>query len=219
MQQQWIPATTMAVFYPAGGIHPLQYAGQQAPVSATGSGQQQQNGSVSSAVPVIPVPVLIPLMSPGALPAEMYQPFLPDQNVTARTAAPTPEQHAAASAIAAAAAAAATSAVPTSFMQPPSGWPYMGWATSSHAPIPSDGRGHAVSAEPETTTRSEATSRVPATTLEDQVVSEEQPVATGTSTPSVVSPDTIQSGSGSDNAGTATSDDARQQQRHQSSNM
>lgn len=116
---QWIPASSMAVFVPAGGLYPTQYAGQQgAEAQQAQQGAQQPHG----AVPLIPVTMLVPMVIPGgsmpyginATSTPQHQPDASGASTTpaeGAVAAATQEQMATAAAIAAAAAAAATAAV------------------------------------------------------------------------------------------------------------
>lgn len=122
----------MAMLVPNAALQQVQYAGQLGPeaaaagdgTAAASSSQQAQQHMTHGVVPIIPVPILIPLMTPPQVPQ-------PGTNTNTSSGEgpstssggtstsqqeqqqqPTPEQHAMASAIAAAATAAAMMAVP-----------------------------------------------------------------------------------------------------------
>lgn len=200
--QTWFSgAPPMAMLVPNIALQQVQYAGQLGPEVAAGDGAgtasssqqtaQQAQHMTHGVVPIIPVPILIPLMTPPQAP----QPPGTNNNSSggdgAGTSAsgtstsqqeqqPTPEQHAMASAIAAAATAAAMMAIPVmstplgGHPQPPPP-PEQTVPATANAPVPSSSAhvaGEATTASPRYTSGENAT---PVGTTPGTAASQSQP--------------------------------------------
>jgi hypothetical protein len=63
---QWVPATSMALFVPAGGLPTLQYAGQQNPADVAAAAAAAAQMPIPGMVPIMPI-MMPPILPPAGL--------------------------------------------------------------------------------------------------------------------------------------------------------
>ena len=101
---QWVPATSMALFVPAGGLPALQYAGQQNPADVAAAATAAAAAAAGQMQPMPGMVPLLPIMMPPILPPPVLAP-----GTAAGGSLPGAAEAAQQAAAAAAAAAAAVS--------------------------------------------------------------------------------------------------------------